>query len=259
MRSMKPILSILGVTTLLLGPIGLDPSNIGATAAFAGNGNDGGNGNSGGNGGGNGNGNGGGNGNSGGSSKSDNAGGKSASSSDVASVESKSKGKTESKSKGKTSHGLLASELKGLNAAHANPNALAHANPNSQVGRLATYRDAALAAAGAQDAVDAANTALAAFDDANQGRSLVDIEADIAALDPTAAGYDPAQLETLNAELTAAQTRDADRAVLAAAVTAAEDAMANAGATEDDALLAASNGRTLSPEAIAYIRELLNI
>lgn len=257
MRSMKPILSILGVTTLLLGPIGLDPSSFGATAAFAGNGNEGGNGNSGGNGGGNGNS--GDNGNSranekGGSSKPDKAGG-----SDVASVKSKSKDKTESKSKGKSAHGLLASELKGLNAAHANPNALANANPNSQVGRLATYRNAALAAAGAQDAVDAANTALGAFDDANQGRSIADIEADIAALDPTIPGYDPAQLDTLDDELTAAQIRDADRAVLLAAVIAAEDAMATAGATEDDALLAASNGRTLSPEAIAYIRELLNI
>ena len=249
MRSMKPILSILGVTTLLLGPIGLDPSSFGATAAFAGNGKDGGNGNSGGNGGGNGNS--GGKGNSGGngigaSSQSDDAGG-----SEIASVESKAKRKS--------SHGLLASELKGLNAAHANPNALANASPNSQVGRLATYRDAALAAAGAQGAVDAANTALAAFDDADQGRSLADIEADIAALDPTAEGYDPAQLDTLNEELAVAQTRDADRAVLAAAVTAAENAMATAGASEEDALLAASNGRTLSPEAIAYIRDLLNI
>ncbi len=235
MRSMKPILSILGVTTLLLGPIVLDIPSIGATAAFAGNGG----------------GNGGGNGNGGGSAHSSNGNGKSAKSTEVASVEGAATGKT--------SHGLLASELKGLNAAHANPNALAHANPNSQVGRLAAYRDAAVAAAGAQGAVDGANAALAAFDAANQGRSVADINADIAALDPTAPDYDPTVADALNAELAAAQTRDADRALLADAVAAAEAALATAGATEEDALLAASNGRTLSPEAIAYIRELLKI
>lgn len=240
MQTIKPILSILGVTALLLGTIVPNASYFGATAAFADSGKGGGNGNGGG-----------GNGNGGGNTHSDNSGGKSSKAAEVASAEGESSGKS--------SHGLLASELKGLNAAHANPNALANANPSSQVGRLATYRDAAIAATEAQGAIDAADAALTVFDEANQGRSVTDIDADIAALDPTAEGYDPAQLDALNAELAAAQTRDIDRAVLADAVAAAETALATAGATEADALLAASKGRELSPEAIAYIRDLLNI
>ncbi len=247
MRSIKPILIVLGVSAMLLGPVGLQIPSVGADAAFAGNGN--------GNGGSNGNsgGNGGGNGKSGGKSNSGNGGGngKAAASTDTASA-----GET---SKGKNAHGLLASELKGLNAAHANPNALANASPNSQVGRLAAYRDAALAAVGAQAAIDDANDALAAFDAADQGRTIAEIETDIAALDPAAEGYDPALLEALNAELTAAQTRDEDRAALVDAIADAETAAAGAGETEAEALLAAANGRTLSPEAIAYIRKLLDI
>lgn len=237
MRSMKPILSVLGVTALLLGPIGLQIPSIGATEAFAG--------------GGNGNGNSGGNGNGGGKSNSKASTATSDTSAEVAPAEGTRKVK-----KG---HGLLASELKGLNAAHANPNALANASPNSQVGRLATYRNAAVAAAGAQDAIDGAIAALAEFDATNSGRSIADIEADIAALDPTAVDYDPAQLEILGAELSTAQTREADRIILADAVATAEESAGDAADTEAEALLAAANGRTLSPEAIAYLRELLNI
>lgn len=233
MRAMRPIISVLGVTALLLGPIGLQIPSIGATEAFAGGGN--------GNGGGNG----------GRESSSKTSAGKSGASEGVARVEKPAKAKG--------SHGLLASELKGLNAAHASPNALANASPNSQVGRLATYRDAAIATAGAQGAIDDATTALAEFDAVNTGRLVTEIEADIVALDPTALDYDAAQLVALSLELETAQTRDADRAVLAGALVTAEDAADGAATTEADALFAAAKGRTLSPEAIAYLRDLLNI
>jgi hypothetical protein len=45
-----------------------------------------------------------------------------------------------------TSHGALASALGSLNAVHASPTALAHAAPTSQVGMLASYQSAMLAA-----------------------------------------------------------------------------------------------------------------
>lgn len=245
MRSMKPVFAVLGVTSMLFSPVALHIPFIGATAAFAGNGN----GNGGGNGSGGGNGNG--HSNNGGNSHSAAGASSGSASTDVTSVEKPGKAKG--------SHGLLASELKGLNAAHASPNALANASPNSQVGRLATYRDAALAAAGAQDAIDQAVAALSEFDTANPGRSVADIEADITALDPAAVGYDPAQLDALNAELDNAQMREADRTLLADAVTGAEAAAEGAALAEAEALLDAANGRTLSPEAVAYVRDLLNI
>src|SRR5215472_16824016 len=52
-----------------------------------------------------------------------------------------------------------ASDLGALNAAHASPQALAHANPNSRVGRIAAYKNAALAAKAADQAVTDAQAA----------------------------------------------------------------------------------------------------
>ena len=83
---------------------------------------------------GNGKGNGNGNGNAGGSAKSQDA---------------------------QSNNGSIHSALGSLNAAHASSTALANANPNSQVGKIAAYKDAAIAAQGAAQTVDDANAALA--------------------------------------------------------------------------------------------------
>src|SRR5215468_4227324 len=66
---------------------------------------------------------------------------------------------------GHDNHGADASSMGGLNAAHASENALSHASPNSRVGKIAAYKEAALAAQGADQAVTDAQTAA---DTANQ-------------------------------------------------------------------------------------------
>ncbi|OWY02660.1 hypothetical protein B6V75_12300 [Thioclava sp. F1Mire-8] len=154
-------------------------------------------------------------------------------------------------------HGALASELKGLNAAHASATALANASPNSQVGRIAAYRDTVLAAAEAEQNLTDAQDALAALE-SQDVRSVEDIQTDIDALDPEAEGYD-AQLAPLEEELAAATTYEADLAAAQQKVTDLETEIANSATNENDALLAASNGRELSPEALAYLHQLLDL
>jgi len=66
-------------------------------------------------------------------------------------------------------HGATASSLGGLNAAHASENAFAHASPNSRVGRIAAYREAALAAQTAADTEAAISDALAHDDFSGDG------------------------------------------------------------------------------------------
>lgn len=149
-------------------------------------------------------------------------------------------------------NGALASELKGLNAVKANPNALEHAAPNSQVGRIAAYRDAAQASINAQTALTDAETALAGLE--VPARDIEAIDGDIAALDPNSAGYAD-DLAALQAERTNAKAyTDA-----MAAVDLATKQLATSGETEQAALLAASGGRELSDEAIAYIRSVLKL
>ena len=158
-------------------------------------------------------------------------------------------GKSDKAKKPSSGNGALASELKGLNAYHASNTAFSNAAPNSRVGRLAAYREAALAAAGAQDAIDEAQTNL---DAANQ--ALADANA---ALDEAiAAGAPQEDIDLLQDA--------ADQAALDAesAQTALDEAVADAeGAalTEEEALLSASDGRVLSRGTIEYLREQLGI
>ena len=154
--------------------------------------------------------------------------------------------------KTKVDKGGLAYELKGMNAVNASPNALEHASPNSQVGRIAAYRDAALARNALQPAVDDAQDALDALPVPT--RDLASIDAAIGALDPTALDYVDA-LAALDAER-AATVAYGDAVVILDGATLAA---AGAQATEDAALLTASKGRILSAEAIAYIRAVLNL
>lgn len=247
MTRVKSVVSVLGLSALILGPLAPLVPFVGAESAYA----------KGGNGGGNGNGNGG--------------------------ASHASAGKA---SAGQASHGKLASELKGLNAVHASATALANASPNSQVGRIAAYRAAALAGqaanedlaaaqedlASAQDALAGAEAALKELQDGYTGRTTAEVDAEIAGLDPAASDYQ-SRLDALNAEKAAAAEFEAEQAARQAAVTdaqtaaadaetaaaAAEVAAATAAATEEDALLDASNGRVLSPEAIEYVRTHLGL
>ncbi len=150
------------------------------------------------------------------------------------------------------SNGALASELKGLNAANANENALLNASANSRVGKIAAYKEAALASDAAAVVVEQAESALAGL--AEPTRNIEEIEAAIAALDPLAEGYAEA-LALLQTELSATQ----DYAEALQAVADALLALGAAEATENDSLLIASDGRVLSDAALAELRALLDL
>ena len=236
--TMKSIATMLGFVAVALGPI---PSSVspmaGIDAAYAekgGNGNSGG-GNSGG-------------GNSG-NAKSESKAASKATKNDAKATKSSSKA---NKKAGKNDKGALASELKGLNAVKANPNAFKNAAPNSQVGRIAAYRDAAIVTSTAATLLAQAAAARDALP--LPVRSISDIDAAIALLDPTAAGYsvDAAALATERQSVVDYTAADAK-------VTAANTALLAAQSTEDAALLVASGGRELSDEAIAYIRDQLDL
>jgi uncharacterized protein YukE len=154
--------------------------------------------------------------------------------------------------------GRYASELKGLNAAHASPTALAHAAANSQVGRIATYQEAALFTLEAEQDLADAEKALQDELDSYTGRTSEEIQSDIGELDPEAEGYEDA-LSALEDELAAAEAHESRVVELEDAVEAAEDALEGAEDAEAEAFLAASGGRTLSPEAMAYFRGLLGL
>src|SRR5215813_5645785 len=148
-----PLLLSAGIAGLMLAalPFGFDSSTLSPVATQAWAGSDNGHGN------GHGDGNGHGNGNSNGHAK-DNSGDSDASDGSDASASSGT---------GDDDDDASASELGALNAAHASPQALAHASPNSRVGKIAAYKNAALAAqpadqavADAQSAVDAATKAV---------------------------------------------------------------------------------------------------
>lgn len=285
---MKSILkrsaSALAVCALTITPVALGGVVLSANIAMANNGNGGGNAGGNGNGGGNGN-SGGSHGNSGNHGKSANARG---SADTTAGQRNGGKGRggilglflnNHSRSasapghgkSGKTdrlttvssspepaerpaNHGALASELKGLNAAHANPTALANAAPNSQVGRIASYRDAVLAVDQAPEKLAAKEDELAALaeSDAYSDRTTDEIEAEIAALDADATTEERQALED---ELQAAEQRDA----LEEDIANLQHTIDNADTITSEALLAASNGRELSDAALAELHRLLDL
>lgn len=152
----------------------------------------------------------------------------------------------------KSNHGALASELKGLNAAHASETALANAAPGSRVGRIATYRDAALVTLEKAALLEEAETALEGLEVPT--RTVAEIEAEMGLLDP----LDPANAEALallQSEKDVAQAYEDALAV----IETAQDEVDAAAAVEDAALLEASDGRVLSEAALAYLRGLLNL
>ncbi|MGO4916232.1 hypothetical protein [Pseudogemmobacter sp. W21_MBD1_M6] len=160
--------------------------------------------------------------------------------------------------RGASGHGALASELKGLNAAHASATARANAAPNSQVGRIETYRALLDQATLSQDELIAAEDALLALQSGYDGRTTAEINDDIAKLDPLAIENEDALL-ALNDELALAETFEMDSKMLEGQIETLKDAETTAETDQADALLAASNGRALSPEALAELHRLLDL
>lgn len=139
--------------------------------------------------------------------------------------------------------GDIASELKGMNAVRANPNALINANPDSEVGRIAAYRDAALIT---QQAATAAETALADLVAARQTLAVAEAMPALTAEEIVARD---AAIAVASSTIIAATT----------ALATADDALATATGAEEVALLRATDGRILSPEALAYVRQELGL
>ncbi|WP_347311749.1 hypothetical protein [Defluviimonas sp. SAOS-178_SWC] len=266
------LIAALGLSALILGPLAPIVPELGASPAFAKNDKGGGNG-------------GGKGGQKGGKGKSAGKSGKPSGASKPK-ASAKNTVVTETTTQPANAHGKLASELKGLNAYHASETAFANASPNSQVGRIATYRDAALETYEAADALEEANGTLTeatealsakeaelqALDDAYTGRTTAEIDEEIAGLDPTAADYQN-QVDALNEERLGAETYETDRAALETEITDASDAVTEAetGVTdaetalteaetvEEEALMSASNGRVLSEPAFDYLRGELGL
>jgi hypothetical protein len=118
-------------------------------------------------------------------------------------------------------HGSTASELGALNAAHASDTALANASPNSRVGKIATYKEAELAAKAA--AADAAALDQAVVDvQAALDQATLDAEADgtvtsdeQANIDSLTKAVDDAEAAATTADTTAQTAQDdADAALV---------------------------------------------
>ncbi len=169
-RTFQTLVASFAIAALALGSTASVLTLVGADAAYAKNGNGGGN--AGGNGGGKGKG-------AGAKSKGGTSGtGKS--------KKTKQNMRVAATTSELTETGSVASQLKRLNAAHASLNAYANANPNSQVGKIATYRQALLdyqaaeADPEAQASLDAYRDALAGL--AAEGTAPEDIDAALAEL-----------------------------------------------------------------------------
>ena len=189
---------------------------------------------------------------------------------------------TGSSHSGNAGQGSIHSELKGLNAAHASLTALANAAPNSQVGRIATYRTAALATEAQAKSLDAALKAYNAYLGTYTGPTAADLQSQITAantanaalqsqinaLDPMSSTFttDKAALEaqmtdtaSLTTQLQQAQTYEANLATLQQQVTTDQTAYDTNLAAEQTALNTAANGRTLSAPALAELRRELGL
>lgn len=171
--------------------------------------------------------------------------------------------------------GALASELKGLNAAHANPNALANASPDSMVGKVAAYQTA-VNNEGERDLLEdslvALEEELATLVEGYDGRSAADIQSELDAINASIAELDPtveedaatlselqASMTALQSELDAANTYDSEVSRLTDEIASVETEIEELGPTPEEALAIASDGRDLSPEAMAELHKLLGL
>lgn len=155
-------------------------------------------------------------------------------------------------------NGSVARELGPLNAAHANVVALLNADSDSNVGQIEVYRKEATESIAAAQALEAAEAAYLAELQGYDGRSSIEIEQEIFALDPQDAEYE-ADLAALHYELDAALAHEETLRNLEGAVGDARDALDDAGAQETQALLQLTGGETLSAAAMMELRSLLGL
>ena len=181
--------------------------------------------------------------------------------------------KLEDKPEKAENRGALARELKGLNAAHANPNALANASPNSMVGKVAAYQTA-VNNEGEREVLEGElllkEEELAALIESYDGRTSEAINADILAKQTELDGLDPIadeaaynvlaeEIADLNTELGGAVEFETASSTLADDIMGLETQIEDLGPTPEDALAIATDGRELSPEALAELHRLLDL
>jgi chemotaxis protein histidine kinase CheA len=153
-------------------------------------------------------------------------------------------------------HANIASRLGSLNAAHASPTALENASAKSNVGRIAAYKAARIAADEAQDAADAAQ---ANADDQQAAADVAQAAADEA---QAAADEDPNNQDLQDAAEAAQAAADEAQAAAdeaQAAADTAQDAADAAEAESDAALDEAAINREVTDEVETAVRGLLGI
>ena len=167
--------------------------------------------------------------------------------------------------------GKFASELKGLNAYHASAQAWQNASPNSRVGRIAAYREAALATTENGRLAEEAAAAVSEKEDIRDGiqQEISDLDTDyeaknaaldaeIDALDPEAEDYD-AQVAALEAERPSATEYEAQKTALEGQLATAEEDLSASEAELADAEEAAGTAAQTEDEALAYFRDKIGL
>ena len=157
---------------------------------------------------------------------------------------------------GNNGRGVIARELRGANAARANEQAFLNAAANSQVGRLGELRRAISETSASYSDWQTAYSGYVTYRDSYAGRDSAAIQSEIDGLDPLSATFDT-DLAALDSELTAATTYELEVDRLVTISNAAAATYESASEIEEQAVLVATNGRTLSEEAMAELRRIL--
>ncbi len=155
-------------------------------------------------------------------------------------------------------NGGLARMLGGLNAYRTNPRAAENASVNSQVGRIATYVTLSENSVVAYDEWKRAYNEYINFRDSYEGLTRDEIEEQLAALDAETETYEES-VAALEAQLALLDAHDAETANLLQISNNFGEVYQGASEAEDDALIAAAGGRTLSAEEEQQLRELLGL
>ncbi len=149
-------------------------------------------------------------------------------------------------------------KLRNLNAANAAAPAFANASPNSNVGKIAAYQDAAETYYDLRGELSKQGKEIREFTESYDGRSSLEVEQDISALDPADPDYD-AHLAELAQELDAALAYEGEREHMIGDLKAAREEAELAAKQAEDAFYDASMGAVLTRETLAELHGKLGL
>ncbi len=149
-------------------------------------------------------------------------------------------------------------KLKNLNASNAAAQAFQNASPNSNVGKIATYQEAAVDYYALRDDLTDARRELNELNESYDGRPSEDIVDDIEALDPADPDYD-ADRQALADELGEASEFEDARAELADDVRIVRRETLFASKEAEGAFYQASKGTVLTSEALTEFHTKLGL